>query len=430
MKGIEIGKKTSGKNCGFKSHVGTPCSPHNNAVRFVDDLKIHSRHIDNIMNVITRDERQQNRSRLQTIVSCVRYLALQGQALRGHNEKKNSANRGNFLELLNVLAETNVEIEKALEKAPKRATSTSPDIQKEMVHTLANKVRDTIIDEIGEAKFCILVDEARDESKREQMALVIRFVDKKVFVQERFFAIVGVDDTSALTLKNALCGVLARYGLNVQNIRGQGYDGASNMRGHWKGLQALFIIDYPHAYYVHCFAHRLQLALVGASKNVGHVHEFFIKLNFIVNDVGASCKRNAELHSAQEAEMAHLLDIGELETGSGLNQISSLQRPGDTQWSSHYSSVSSLIRLYGPTCVVLEKIERNGGDPAMKGNALAAIKQISTFEFVFVLHLMKELLGKTETLCQALQKKSLDILNAMHLVSCTKVVLQKMRDSG
>ena len=55
------------------------------------------------------------------------------------------------------------------------------------------------------------------------------------------------------------------------------------MRGEWNGLQALISSECPYAYYVHCFAHRLQLALVAASKEVIPVHQFFIKLNSIVN---------------------------------------------------------------------------------------------------------------------------------------------------
>jgi len=46
------------------------------------------------------------------------------------------------------------------------------------------------------------------------------------------------------------------------------YDGASNMRGEFNGLQALFLRKCPYAYYVPCYAHRLQLALVAASKEV------------------------------------------------------------------------------------------------------------------------------------------------------------------
>jgi hypothetical protein len=62
------------------------------------------------------------------------------------------------------------------------------------------------------------------------------------------------------------------------------------MRGEWKGLQALFLNDCPYAYYVYCFAHRLQLALVVVSREVVFVQKFFSNFNFIINVVGASCK--------------------------------------------------------------------------------------------------------------------------------------------
>ncbi|XP_029148846.1 uncharacterized protein [Arachis hypogaea] len=109
---------------------------------------------------------------------------------------------------------------------------------------------------------------ARDESKKEQMAIVLRFVTLDGFVKERFFDLVHVTDTCATTLKKELIFVLSHYNLQVKNIRGQGYDGASNMRGEWNGLQALFLKDSPQAYYVHCFAYRLQLALVAASREI------------------------------------------------------------------------------------------------------------------------------------------------------------------
>jgi hypothetical protein len=44
------------------------------------------------------------------------------------------------------------------------------------------------------------------------------------------------------------------------------------MRGEWNGLQALFLRECPYAYYVHCFAHKLQLALVAASREAKSVH--------------------------------------------------------------------------------------------------------------------------------------------------------------
>ena len=54
---------------------------------------------------------------------------------------------------------------------------------------------------------------------------------------------------------------------------------------------------------------------------------------------------------------------------------------------------------------------------------------ITSFEFVFILHLMRKIMEITDNLCQALQCKSQDILNAMHLVSTIKELIQKMRES-
>ena len=88
------------------------------------------------------------------------------------------------------------------------------------------------------------------------------------------------------------------------------------MRGEWNGLQTLFLKDCPYAYYIHCFAHRLQLVLVAVAKEVHDVWLFFSKLNSIVNFVSASSKRHSELKSIREGEIQELTALGELETGT------------------------------------------------------------------------------------------------------------------
>ncbi|XP_073119736.1 uncharacterized protein [Henckelia pumila] len=51
-----------------------------------------------------------------------------------------------------------------------------------------------------------------------------------------------------------------------------------------------------------------------------------------------------------------------------------------------------------------------------------------TFEFVFMLLLMHRILEVSNMLCQALGRKDQDILNAMKLVTTTKLLFQKMRN--
>jgi hypothetical protein len=55
---------------------------------------------------------------------------------------------------------------------------------------------------------------------------------------------------------------------------------------------------------------------------------------------------------------------------------------------------------------------------------------LTSFEFIFILHLMKEIMGITDVFCQVLLQKSQDILNVVHSVSIAKKLIQKLRDNG
>jgi hypothetical protein len=124
--------------------------------------------------------------------------------------------------------------------------------------------------------FSVLVDESRDISIKEQMAIVVRFVNKKGEVIEHFLGIKHVKDTTSESLKKALVDMLSDHGLVVANIRGQGYDGASNMRGEFNGLQKLIRDENPFAFYIHCFAHQLQLVVVAVSKCCSSIEDFLL----------------------------------------------------------------------------------------------------------------------------------------------------------
>ncbi|XP_025633469.1 uncharacterized protein [Arachis hypogaea] len=351
--------------------------------------------------------------------------------VRGHDESYESQNQENFLKILKLLAFYNKEVDAiVLENAPQNEIYTSPSIQKKILHVSARNVQNKICNEIGNAKFYLIIDEVIDESKREQMALVVRFVDKHGFVKERLIDVVHVKDTTSTTLKQKICSALSHHNLNIQNVRGQGYDRASNMRGEWKGLQALIIQECPDTYYVHCFAHQLQLALVVVAKEVVDVHAFFQILSNIINVVCSSCKRNDELRSAYATEIFHLVATNQIEIGRGANQIGTLKRLGDTRWSSHFNSICILLRMFGATTSVLEDLATNGSTYSQHGDATYVLKSLLSFNFVFILHMIKEIMGITDKLCQALQQKSQDILNAMHLISSTKSLIQQLRDSS
>lgn len=270
----------------FRLHVGSTKSAHNNARRHYTDFKNQKQSVAYAMTTQTERSHLEYQDRLMAIMGVVRYLLRQGLAFRGHDESKTSRNKGNFRELLDWYAERCKAAADVLnDNAPGNHQMTCHDIQKQMVQACAEKTTEVIMNELGHSHFSLLVDESRDASIREQMAVIIRFLNIKGDILERLLAVKHVVNTTSASLKRSLDEVFATHGLSMSRLRGQGYDGASNMRGQLNGLKKLVLDENPHAFYVHCFAHQLQLVVVAVVKGILAVSDFFGYANMIVTMV-------------------------------------------------------------------------------------------------------------------------------------------------
>ncbi|XP_019256474.1 PREDICTED: zinc finger MYM-type protein 1-like [Nicotiana attenuata] len=300
----------------------------------------------------------------------------------------------------------------------------------DVARSCAKETLKAIIKDLNGDYFGILVDESKDVSHKEQMALVLRYVNKEGKVIERFLSIVHVKDTSAKSLKEAICSLLLEHSLSKSQIRGQGYDGASNMQGEINGLKTLIMNDTPSAHCIHCFAHQLQLTLVAVAKKHYEAEQFFDILANVLNIVGGSFKRREMLRDDQAEKLEELLVLGEVHTGSGLNQELGLQRAGDTRWGSHFKTVRNFISLFSSIVHVLGVLSIEGSNYHERSMAKSLVDDIRSYEFLYILHLMLKVLALTFDLNMALQKKDQDIVSAMKLVDFAKRQLQVMRESG
>ena len=176
------------------------------------------------------------------------------------------------------------------------------------------------------------------------------------------------------------------------------------MQGGINGLKTLILKENKSAFYVHCFVHQLQLTLVAVAKNHINIAEFFYVVSNLVTVVGGSCKRRNALRDAQFVKIKKDLENGVRRSGQSLNQETNLKRPGDTCLGSYYGTILNLILMFSAVVDVLEIIEEDGLSD-QKVEARSIIKSILSFEFVFALHLMKNILRITNELSIALQKK-------------------------
>ena len=175
-----------------------------------------------------------------------------------------------------------------LQTAPKNCKLTNSDIQKDIVNAIARETSKTINKDLDNGFFSILIDESRDISMKEKMSLILRYVNKKWIIIEWFLGIVHVASTTVLLLKYAIKCLLCEHNLNLSNLCGQGYDEASNMQGDINGLKTLILKENKSAFYVHYFAHQLQLTLVAVAKNHINIAEFFYVVSNLVTVVGGS----------------------------------------------------------------------------------------------------------------------------------------------
>ncbi|XP_052627599.1 uncharacterized protein LOC111898342 [Lactuca sativa] len=428
---VSQGFDTWNKKDAFRTHVGGIDSFHNKAKEKCEFLMKEKQAINVVLRMQTEAEDHKYKARLCVSMIVVRLLLKTGLPFRGHDELVNSENRGLYIEVLKAIRETSEDIfNNTLENARKNNQLISPKIQKELVQCFAQEVLLSIREEIGQDVFALLADESSDVSKKEQVAIVLRYVDTLGFVKERFIGLVHVKDTSSLTLKNAINEVLTSNKLSFSQIRGQGYDGASNMRGEFNGLKALILQENDTTFYVHCFAHQLQLVVVAVAKKHDVISDFFEQISLVVNVVCASCKRKDLLREQARERVQKGLCSGELETGRGLNQETTLVRAGETRWGSYFNTLTSLMKLFADVLVVLDFVKEEGGSLANRQQASGILAYFKSYEFVFYLHMMYDILHLTGTLSKQLQSKDLDILEAASMVRGTMEALQSFRNIG
>ncbi len=151
---------------------------------------------------------------------------------------------------------------------PNRSTKyTSAEIQNELLDVCAEQLMAAITERCNNAGFwSFIANDASDQSCREQISLNIRFVeqgaDHTTMVQAEFLGFVRAHSTTGEALTKTFLESLRSLRLDLTQLRGQGYDGAANMLGHQRGVQARIARLVPEAHYVHCHAHVLNLVIV------------------------------------------------------------------------------------------------------------------------------------------------------------------------
>ena len=129
-------------------------------------------------------------------------------------------------------------ISERFKNGPKNAKYTS-DIQNTLVNVMARTVQESTCSSVCKGgAYTILADETKDCSKKEQLAIVIRYVNvEAVKLFEHFLTYVEATALDARSLSTFILDALRNNQLDPECIVSQGYDGESVMGGRCAGVQ-------------------------------------------------------------------------------------------------------------------------------------------------------------------------------------------------
>ena len=366
-------------------------------------------HLDRQGKKIIEDNRQYVKALLESLLFC----AQQGIALRGHREsmEDSSTNPGNFRSLVSLMSRHNDVLRRRLDEGPRNASWLGHHIQNELIQIMADMVLSSITAEVKDScYFTLIADETKDVSKREQLSIVLRYVYKGI-VHERFLAFVHAHHLDASSLSEYIIKTLSDLHINIEFCVSQCYDGASVMSGQCAGVSAKIKEKNNKAVYVHCCAHRLNLVLVDATKQLPSAADFFSLLEALY--VFMSSSKAHDLFLAKQTELGQHREVR-------------LKKLSDTRWSCRYASIKALTSTFAPTLATLKEISE-GDDQNRIVEARGILLQVRNFEFVLCLIMFERIFAITSKLSDVLQAECLDFTGAVTCIEATIETLQDMR---
>ena len=231
-----------------------------------------------------------------------------------------------------------------------------------------------------------------------------------VTIQEHFITFLPVEETTGKELTAVLLKELNDLGLQIKNIRGQGYDNGANMKGHKSGLQSRILEHNPRAFFTPCACHSLNLLLGDIAKSCVKGTSFFGVLARLYVFLSGSTKRWSIFKR-------HV---------SGLT----VKPLCETRWESRIESVVVIRYQAAEIHSALIDMADNLNDPGACSEAESLADAILEFSFLVSVIFWYDILHRVNKISKTLQKEDANLNIAVDMLDGVIKWLKKYRQTG
>ena len=257
-----------------------------------------------------------------------------------------------------------------------------------------------------------MVDEATDVSNKEQLTIIIHWVDEYLNVFEDFLGLYHLMTTDAPSIVAAIKDVLLRLQVPFSKLRGQCYDGCSTMAGTKAGVAARIQQEEAKAIFTHCYGHALNLSVSDTIKRCKVMKDCLDTCFELIKLIKWSPKRAGMLTRIKE-------EIGD--------SSPNVRTFCPTRWTVRANSLSSVIENYSSIRKLWEEALETTSDTDMKARIQGVDSQMAMFGFFFGLVLSEKILRHTDALSKTLQKPEISSAEGQEIARLTVKTLQSIR---
>ncbi|XP_040195195.1 zinc finger MYM-type protein 1-like [Rana temporaria] len=405
------------KNASVRLREHEDSEQHKTCFMSINNRNTASGKMDNMLVLQQNNESEYWRNVLRRVVAVVKALSSRGLAFRGTDESFGSQTNGNYLMLLELIAEFDPFMKEHIKRYGNAGSGTASYLSKtvcyEFIEILSVRLLNAIIVEVKDAKYySISVDSTPDVSHVDQLAFIIRYVNDEGVPVERFIKFIPHIGHKAQSLFQAVSDTLEFHQLDLQNCRGQSYDNASNMAGPYSGLQARFKEQNPLAIYIPCSAHSLNLVGTCAAESCVEAVSFFGVIQQLYNFFSFSAST-----SRWEVLTSHL------------NAKSTVKNLSVTRWSARSDACRTLRKSWTEIIEALEAIEDDDSQrPVTRSEAAALLKSLNCLETAFMTVFWNSILEPFNATNKHLQSADVDISAVVKLYGALLHLMQSYRN--